>query len=218
MISSNFSFSFKNQSLILSSLKAIYWDEKQTLILSDLHLGKAGHFRKSGFAIPKSVDDGNLKRLDALIKEFEPTSIFFLGDLFHSTKNEEWNSFKHWRQTHSKIDMHLAVGNHDLYDADEYAELGLTCSNSIHLSPFLMIHDETGFEIIDELYPISGHIHPSVRLFGKGRQSKRLPCFYFGKSGALLPAFGNFTGTHIIKPSVEDYTFAIIDDQILELS
>ena len=114
--------------------------------------------------------------------------------------------------------MHLAVGNHDLYDAVDYAELGLTCSNSIHLSPFLMIHDEAGFKNIDEFYPISGHIHPSVRLFGKGRQSKRLPCFYFGKSGALLPAFGNFTGTHTIKPSVDDHTFAIIDDQILELS
>lgn len=218
MNEANHSITFKNQSLVLSPQKAIYWREHRALILSDLHLGKAGHFRKSGFAIPKSVDDGNLKRLDALIKEFEPTSIFFLGDLFHSTKNEEWSSFKTWRDKHSEIQMYLAVGNHDLYDADDYAELELTCSNSIHLSPFLMLHDEADVERTNGLYPISGHIHPSVRMLGKGRQSKRLPCFYFGQLGALLPAFGNFTGTHIIKPTVDDHTFAIIEAQILELS
>jgi metallophosphoesterase superfamily enzyme len=33
--------------------KAIFWQEKQTLLIGDLHLGKITHFRKEGIAIPQ---------------------------------------------------------------------------------------------------------------------------------------------------------------------
>ena len=44
-------------------------------------------------------------------------------------------------------------------------------------------------------YRLAGHIHPSVVLYGTARQSMRLPAFVFGLEGAILPAFGDFTGT-----------------------
>ncbi len=209
---------FKEQNLILSALKAIYWIEQKALILSDLHLGKAGHFRKSGVAISGEVNDGNLSRLDTLITQYSPKKILLLGDLFHSTKNTEWETFKRWRTNYPKIEMHLAIGNHDFHSPDEYENLGLICSEEIEASPFLLIHDETNIENTSELYPISGHVHPSVRMIGKGRQTKRIPCFYFGELGALLPAFGSLTGTHTIKPKVEDHVFGIIEEQIIRIS
>lgn len=207
-----------DQNLILSAEKAIYWEEREALILSDLHLGKAGHFRKSGIAIPKIVNDGNLYRLDTLVDKFVPKIILFLGDLFHSHKNTEWKTFVEWRQKNNQIEMHLAIGNHDFHSPDEYEEMGLNTTSVIEAPPFLLLHDEmeTGIEM--DAYPISGHIHPSVRLVGKGRQAKRIPCFYFGKSGALLPAFGNFTGTHTIKPESSELVFGIVEDQIIRIS
>lgn len=209
---------FKGQKLILSALKAIYWVDREALILSDLHLGKAGHFRKSGVAIPGTVNDGNLSRLDSLFTRFSPKQILFLGDLFHSTKNSEWETFKNWRTNYPKIEMHLVIGNHDFHPPDVYESIGLICSAEIKAVPFLLIHDETTIENSTELYPISGHVHPSVRMIGKGRQAKRVPCFYFGELGALLPAFGNLTGTHTIKPRVKDILFGIIEDQIIRIS
>lgn len=40
---------------------ALFWNEKNTLLIADVHLGKVTHFRKNGFAIPN----------DALYKNFE---------------------------------------------------------------------------------------------------------------------------------------------------
>ncbi len=211
-------FTFLDQELILSVEKAIYWANKEALIVSDLHLGKAGHFRKSGIAIPKKVDDQNLTRLNLLIDLYSPRQILFLGDLFHSQKNSEWNSFIQWKNQHQSIKMHLAIGNHDFHPPEEYQDMGLTTSYEISVAPFLLMHEAFTNRNSQGLYPISGHVHPSVRFIGKGRQAKRIPCFYFGSNGALLPAFGNFTGTHTIKPKVDEFVFGIIEDQIMQIS
>ena len=44
-----------NQTFLLSAQRTVFWEEEKTLILSDLHLGKSGHFRKSGIAIPQNT-------------------------------------------------------------------------------------------------------------------------------------------------------------------
>lgn len=209
---------FKKQEFILTPEKAIFWVNKNILVLSDMHLGKSGHFRKAGIAIPTAVNDNNLYRLDVLIKYYKPDRILYLGDLFHSDKNSEWTSFNTWRSKYPEIVMNLSIGNHDFHSVDEYESIGLICSHSIDIDPFLLLHDSTNIKTEDKIYTISGHVHPSIKLFGKGRQSVRVPCFYFGEDHALLPAFGSFTGTHTIKPKVSDLVFGIINDQIIKIS
>lgn len=210
-------YHLQGQNLILTSEKAVFWNEKKTLILSDLHLGKSGHFRKNGLAIPESVNDDNLKRLDSLITSFSPETIIFVGDLFHSEKNSEWTNFKKWRMKYKTINMILTIGNHDFYPTSEYEQIGLACRAEVISPPFLFIHDPEQVSN-REYYTISGHIHPSVRLKGKGRQSTRLACFYFKDKSALLPAFGSITGTHTIKPSVNETVFGIIESEVHQIS
>lgn len=209
---------FREQKLILTPEKALFWVEKNALILSDVHLGKSGYFRKSGIAVPESVNDNNLVRLTTLINHFKPNQVLFLGDLFHSDKNSEWNSFHNWRIRHSEIQMHLVIGNHDFHPVDEYESIGLHCSSKIEAYPFLMLHDSKDSNQENTLYTISGHIHPAVQLKGKGRQSIRVPCFYFGEAYALLPAFGSFTGNHTIKPKIGELIFGIVNNEITRIS
>tara|TARA_R110000868_G_scaffold37111_15_gene131703 strand:+ start:30783 stop:31442 length:660 start_codon:yes stop_codon:yes gene_type:complete len=209
--------SFKNQELILTPEKALFWINKKSLVLSDIHLGKSGHFRKSGIPIPTSVNDNNLERLDSLIKFFDPVRILFLGDLFHSDKNSEWEIFKTWRNKYSDIEMNLAIGNHDFHSPDEYEAIGLICSKNIESNPFLLLHDCQEINTENNFYSISGHIHPSIRLTGKGKQTVRIPCFFFGANNAVLPAFGNFTGTHSLTPKTNDLVFGITNDQIIQI-
>ncbi|MBK8623954.1 MAG: hypothetical protein IPN79_19930 [Saprospiraceae bacterium] len=45
----------------------------------------------------------------------------------------------------------------------------------------------------------------------------RLPCFYFGKSLALLPAFGYFTGAKTITPSKGGTCFVLGDGLIFPM-
>jgi metallophosphoesterase superfamily enzyme len=42
---------------------------------------------------------------------------------------------------------------------------------------------------------IAGHMHPTLRLRGPGRDTMRTPCFGWGEGQLVLPAFGAFTGT-----------------------
>lgn len=218
MRNGDFLFSFLNQELILTPEKALFWAENNTLVLSDVHLGKSGHFRKAGIAVPTNVNENNLERLNTLIAHFSPNRILFLGDLFHSDKNSEWESFRKWRNRNLHIEMHLTIGNHDFHSVKEYESIGLICSHCIEFIPFLFLHDFSEINEINDSYPISGHVHPSVKLIGKGRQSIRVPCFYFGNEYALLPAFGSFTGTYTIKPKTEELVFGVVNDQIIDIS
>ncbi len=205
----------EHQLLRILPEKAIFWENEQTLIISDVHLGKAGHFRKHGIALPKSTNDTNLLRLDQLIEAWNPKQILFLGDLFHSEKNIEWGAFKRWRNKHHSISIVLIMGNHELYPEEEYKMLGIECIRRLNYHPFVFIHDLNEITTNISKFIISGHIHPAVKMIGKGRQSLQIPCFYFEKNKAILPAFGTLTGSYTIKHSRKATIFGILEHQII---
>jgi len=68
---------------LLSSDRCIYWQEEKTLVLSDLHLGKTGHFRKEGIAVPQAILKDDLQCFVTLIQQFRPEKILIIGDMFH---------------------------------------------------------------------------------------------------------------------------------------
>ena len=76
-----------NQTFTLHQFGAIFWEEKNTLLISDVHLGKVAHFRKHGMAIPNNAIFENFTRLNIILDFFKPKTIIFLGDLFHSKIN-----------------------------------------------------------------------------------------------------------------------------------
>jgi metallophosphoesterase superfamily enzyme len=47
---------------------------------------------------------------------------------------------------------------------------------------------------------LAGHDHPVAHLSGPGRDRLRLPCFVNNANQATLPAFGAFTGGHVVAP------------------
>jgi len=207
----------EGQKLSLLAKKALFWENERGLIISDVHLGKAGHFRKHGIALPQSSNDENLDIIDDLIQNLNPKWILFLGDLFHSDKNEEWLVFRNWRDNHRNIEMYLVMGNHEILSVDHYEELGIKCMNQFQAGPFLFLHDKEELSTNESFFSISGHIHPAVKLKGRGRQKFRIPCFYFEKRSAILPAFGTLTGTYTINPSKNAQVYGIIDHQILQI-
>ncbi|PWL28605.1 ligase-associated DNA damage response endonuclease PdeM [uncultured Roseivirga sp.] len=202
------------QTLHLLPEKGIFWEEKNYLILADLHLGKAGHFRKSGIPISDLIHSKDILILDKLIAKFKPQQVIFLGDLFHSDHNQGWEVFKRWIKFKAPLPFKLVLGNHDVLDESSYRISNLEVMEKLSLHPFDLTHipEET------ELYNLAGHIHPAVRLTGKGRQSLRLPCFYFGKKNGLLPAFGNFTGIAKINIDKTDAVFAIADNKVVRVN
>jgi hypothetical protein len=64
-------------------------------------------------------------------------------------------------------------------------------------------------------YTIAGHVHLAVSLNGIGRRSERFAGFYFSADYAILPAFGSFTGHHLIRPSAADRVYIVAEGQIM---
>jgi len=206
-------FKLKTEELIVDSDRALFWPKERLLIISDIHLGKAGHFRKHGLAIPQQVHLADLNRLSQLISEYNPLEVFFLGDLFHSDLNAEWAMFEDWLDDFSNIRFTLVLGNHDVLDPSIYEKSPLHIIDEAIRPPFSFSHEK----ITSPYYNLSGHIHPGVRLQGGARQGLSLPCFYFSVSFGILPAFGDFTGIAKITTRKNDILFVIAEDQIIEV-
>lgn len=218
MKSGSLDISILDEHFTLLPERAIHWHSNNTLILSDLHLGKSGHFRKSGIAAPNGINKANITRLDQLIKQVEPNRLLILGDLFHSDVNREWFQFEDWRKNFRELSVILIAGNHDTLHHSFYEAADMTVYHEFQEASFRFIHDVADGESAHLNFTFSGHVHPGVRLKGKGRQSLRLPCFYRKFNQLILPAFGEFTGLYILPESDADCVYPIAEDRVLQLS
>lgn len=204
------------EELELHPYRAVYWAAQRCLWLADLHLGKAAHFQRAGLAVSSRVADKNWERLYHLLDVYHPETVIFLGDLFHSAYNREWDVLGHFIRNFYRVRFHLVRGNHDILEEEHYQDFGIHLhEKSLSWGPFDFTHEPREEQPQPLQYNVAGHIHPAVRMFGKANQSLRLPCFYFGEYQGLMPAFGAFTGTAVIRPQRSDQVFLIADDRII---
>jgi uncharacterized protein len=207
-----------DNTFLLSANRTIFWEEEKALILSDLHLGKSGHFRKAGIAIPQTVLQEDLFRLLTEIQFYKPQKLIIVGDLFHSRANKEHELFARWRKDLPQLEINLVMGNHDILDNDWYKDVDIILhQQKMIVGNFIFVHDEKDIEIAEEKYCFSGHVHPSILMQGLARQHIKLPCFYFTKKYAVLPAFGKFTGTFSITPKKGDAVYGLVKNTVVKL-
>ena len=204
----------KGEELWLLPDKALYWPGEETLVVSDIHLGKAGHFRKHGIPVPSVVHHHDLYILTALCQRYEIQHLIFLGDLFHSDPNAQWQQFEDWTRQYATPQMTLVKGNHDILPDNNYTDLGLGLVEELILGPFLWTHEQ---ESKEGYYNISGHLHPAIRLRGAAKQGMKIPCFYFCQNHGYMPAFGQFTGLYALKKKNGDKAFAIANGQVISM-
>lgn len=207
-------FYYQSQHWHLLPQRAIYWQEEAALILSDLHLGKATHFRKAGIAVPAGIAEEDLYRLQRLITQYLPKRIIIVGDMFHSQENNEVQYFRIWRQQFPQVRFDLVIGNHDIMPADIYEQLQVHTHTGLTVQGIHFIHepceDDNGHQ-----YTFSGHLHPAYVMEGAARQRLRLPCFYFSSYCCILPAFGDFTGSATLRPEPGEPVFVIAGESIM---
>jgi DNA ligase-associated metallophosphoesterase len=208
------SIEINNEEFLLHPSGVIFWLRKKMLLIADVHLGKVAHFRKYGSAVPKNASQENFEKLNEVISFFNPKTICFLGDLFHSKQNSDWEIFVKWTK-HSKEEIILISGNHDVIPKYLFEELGIIVKNVWEIDGFLLTHHPTN---TSHLFNFAGHIHPGIRMQGIGRQHIRLACFFKMENQLILPAFGNFTGKHILNPKNTDEIYAIVEGEIVQVS
>ena len=208
-------FNLKGETLYLLKEKAVWWPDKKVLIMSDVHLGKVTHFRKNGIQAPTALITKELKKMKQLLEEYAPEQLVVVGDLFHSSLNQEWDDFATLIAGFKQTTVVLVRGNHDKLAAYLLKQSGIKATHTYLLEPFEFSHEPLEQS---SHYVFSGHIHPGVSLQGNARQSITIPCFYFGKDYALLPAFGNFTGLQVITPKKTDRVFGVTTNHVMQLN
>ncbi|MEO6346707.1 MAG: ligase-associated DNA damage response endonuclease PdeM [Aquaticitalea sp.] len=208
--------SIHEEILTLTNQRAIVWKREQTLVVSDLHIGKTAHFRKAGIAIPSTILYNDLQRLKFLIAYFQIQTILIVGDLFHAGKNKDIDVFHQWMLQFDTVKFELIKGNHDRLSQAFYASLNITIYQKYKdIAPFRFVHDAT--QCNSDHFCISGHTHPGAILKGRGKQFLKLPCFEVGENILVLPAFSEFTGLNTKKSSETSICFAFTESSLFKL-
>lgn len=199
---------------ILLSEKALCRPDTRQLIIADIHLGKASHFRKAGINIPDDSVLEDMRRLDTLMKKFQPKEVILLGDLFHSSYNREWHLFEAFLESFNHVKFILVKGNHDILKKNRYEISNFSVINTWEDDRFIYSHEPMEHA---SKFVLSGHIHPGVTLTGKGKQRLSLPCFHVSKNQMVLPAFGKLTGLYMLDKNASDSYYLVYSDRIAML-
>jgi len=185
--------------------RAAWLADAGLLLIADPHIGKGAAFQASGVPAPETTAD-DLGRLARAVLAVGARRLVVLGDLLHaphSRRREVLEQLVAWRARLPGLDVTLVRGNHDLGAGDPPAEAEIRCVDEPHEAFGLELRhqprptDPRGAR--DDRPPsLAGHVHPAVCLRDLAGVV-RLPCFLFGASEALLPAFGSFTGMHSVR-------------------
>jgi DNA ligase-associated metallophosphoesterase len=205
------------EDVALLAERALFWPRAGTLVVADLHWGKAATFRAAGIPVPVGATSDDLARLDAALFRTCARRLVVLGDLFHAKAgriaSQTLAELRRWRALRDELEIMLVRGNHDRHAGDPPDDLRINCVNApAFVPPFVLRHEPTASP---EGYTLAGHLHPGIVLAGPALQRERLPCFWLTPRGAVLPAFGSFTGSASVVPEPEDRIFVVAGQEVI---
>ena len=119
--------------IMLMPRRAAYLPASATLLVADLHLGKAATFRSKGIPVPEGSAQKDLARLALLVAATRAKRLLVLGDLFHAKSGcteEVFAEFTAARGRFSDTEVLLVAGNHDRSVGRLPAGLGIDCRAS----------------------------------------------------------------------------------------
>jgi len=174
--------------------RAVYLADADTVVVADLHLGRADASRVEA---PIDAIESIRRRVRALLDQFDPETIVFAGDLLHSFDRlptvavdaieELWADC-----TDAGVEPVAIAGNHDSRLAECWPG---DVADAVALEDGTVIcHGHTTPEKHGDRYVV-GHVHPAITIEGVKR-----PCYLFGEDAyrggelLVLPAFTTLAG------------------------
>ena len=212
----------RDETLILDHRRCVFWPSQKILLLADVHLGKEAVFQRRGMAIPDGIAEKNLSLIEQLLREYRPSQLLVLGDLVHALPSARENWIDHLGNLladFASTNFTVVSGNHDKPGTANRLPDSICWTSALELPPFRFRHEpaQTPSDS-DKLYTVCGHLHPCFTLRLRKGPSIRMPVFWVGSQQMVLPAFGEFTGMHVIRPARHDQYFGVGPDGIVELS
>jgi len=211
---------FAGESLILLKERAILWEKKGVVFITDPHFGKDASMRSQAVPMP-DILDSELGRLSELLISTSAAHLVILGDFYHDVEGLSKNQslrITAFTDSFPRLEFTLIRGNHDLKAGDPPQSTRINCVNPPYdLGPFTLIHDPETRAAGDAHY-LAGHLHPGVRLRVNRKEAVSMPAFSIAKNLIVLPAFGRLTGQGGLKTGGQKRIVAIAEDELIDLS
>lgn len=210
--------------VVLLPGRAAYLPASATLLVADLHLGKAATFRKAGIPVPEGSAQADLARLRRLVHETSARRLVIVGDLFHAKSGCTDRVFAEFAATRRQFvgtEVILVIGNHDRTLGKVPATLGIdTCLPQLSEGPWHFVHEPSAPLVGADRanVTISGHLHPTVSIRSPGGARIADRCFVAEEALLVLPAFGSFTGGHRVTPTAGLRLWIARDDGVAEVT
>jgi len=208
--------------VVLVPGRAAWVPAASTVLVADLHLGKAAAFRRAGIPVPEGSAAADLDRLASLVRRWRPSRVVVLGDLFHARAGmtaavEE--QFRAGRAALGDVEVVLVEGNHDTRIRDRLARLGLDGHvNRLVLPPLVLVHDPLAEPVTAGRLVVGGHHHPRVTVGAPSGDRITERCFLAAGGRLVLPAFGSFTGGGPLAPPADARVWMARDDVVVEVT
>lgn len=210
--------------IVLLPGRAAFLPASATLLVADLHLGKAATFRKAGIPVPEGSAQRDLARLADLVVRHAVRRLIVLGDLFHARTGcteQVQAEFAAMRSQVLGAEVVLVLGNHDRPLGTIPASLGIDAVvSSLDEPPLHFVHEPaTAIDTAGrDLFTIGGHLHPTVSIRSPIGDRIADRCFVAEPATLVLPAFGSFTGGHRITPTADTRVWIARDDGVADVS
>ena len=168
--------------------------------------------------MPAGCTEGTLESIARMVCQTGARRLCVLGDLFHdatSLSADVRASVEHFFEGHQNLEILLVRGNHDqrvgrlpkqwpIREVDEGEREGNVWLGHYPIEA-----------VPDSVLYLCGHVHPAIRIGTRQESLGVFPCFWLSQGCLVLPAIGEFTGTHRIDPSAEDQVWAVVEDQVI---
>ncbi|MFB6265597.1 MAG: metallophosphoesterase [Candidatus Nanohaloarchaea archaeon] len=187
----------------VDSHPAVYIEEIDAAVISDLHLGLESLMAEQGVLMPKFQLEEMKEDLEEVVDEVEPRRLVICGDVKHEFSEASRGEREEVQELldflSDKVEEVLLVkGNHDnylIYAVDDYPAVEL--EDRFVIGDFVFVH---GHEILEDLetldaeYVVIGHEHPAVVMRDETGVKEKLPVFLYGdmedgRKLLVLPAF-----------------------------
>lgn len=168
---------------------ALWWPDRATLVVADLHLEKGSAYAAKGQLLPPYDTDATLERLEETVARLAPRRVIALGDSFHdgdAAARMPEASAARLAVLVGATEWIWVAGNHDPSPAGPW---GGAVAPEVTLGALVFRHQANGAARGE----VSGHFHPKASLTLRGRLLSAR-CFVADGRRLVLPAFGAYAG------------------------
>jgi len=190
----------------LDSRLALWISELRVLVIADLHWGYVASHRAEGNLLPAWGDADIARRLDALVRDYDPAEMVWLGDSLHTLAGAQ-TAEEYLRK--ASLAVTIVSGNHDARWSRAREHRFLQRGN------FTLHHGDRVLLVPSGSCEIVGHLHPAVSWADGAGMRLKMPALVTSDHRLVLPAFSPWAaGVPWKKPLPGETIYAISSKRI----